>query len=77
MEVVIFVTGRPPSPGWAPRFENMASLARDVYSVICDSRMWRPHDIGRDGWVWGEQETLKMVTSCEEVREEALTEMSF
>ena len=20
--------------------------------------MWCPHDIGRDSWVWGEQETL-------------------
>ena len=32
--------------------------ARDVFSVVRDSRMWCPHDIGRDSWVWEEQETL-------------------
>ena len=26
--------------------------------VVRQSRMWCPHDIGRDSWVWGEQETL-------------------
>ena len=38
LEVVIVVAGRPPSAGWTPRFENMASQARDVYSVVRDSR---------------------------------------
>ena len=31
---------------------------RHAFSVVRDSRMWCPHDIGRDSWVWGEQETL-------------------
>ena len=25
--------------------------------------MWCPHDIGRDSWVWGEQETLWSMNS--------------
>ena len=33
--------------------------------------MWCPHDIGRDSWVWGEQETLWMMNSPHEVGEEA------
>ena len=49
---------------------------RDVFSVVRDSRMWCPHDIGRDSWVWGEQETLYTVDSPHEVGEEALTERS-
>ena len=32
--------------------------ARNVFSVVRDSRMKCPHGIGRDSWVWGEQETL-------------------
>ena len=76
MEVVIFVAGRPPSPGWAPRFEKLAWLARDMYSVVRDSRMWCPHDIGRDSWVWGEQETLYNIISPHEVGEEAVTDVS-
>ena len=36
----------------------LAPLARDVFPVVRDSRMWCPHDIGRDSWVWGEQEPL-------------------
>ena len=31
--------------------------------VVRDSRMWCPHDIGRDSWVWGEQGTLEMINS--------------
>ena len=34
------------------------SLARNVFLVVRHSRMKCPHDIGRDSWVWGEQETL-------------------
>ena len=37
--------------------------ARYVCSVVLDSRMWCPHDIGRDSWVWGEQGTLEMMNS--------------
>ena len=32
--------------------------ACDVFSVVRHSRMWCPHDVGRDSWVWGEQEAL-------------------
>ena len=42
--------------------------------VVRESRMWCPHDIGRDSWVWGEQETLYMMISPHEVGEEALAE---
>ena len=35
-----------------------------------------PHNIGRDSWVWGEQETLSKTNSPHEVGEEALTERS-
>ena len=41
-------------------------------SVVRHSRMWCPHDIGRDSWVWGEQETLYTIHSPHEVGEEAL-----
>ena len=44
-----------------------------MFSVVRDSRMWCPHDIGRDSWVWGEQETLYTMHSPHEVGEEALT----
>ena len=43
--------------------------------VVRDSRMWCPHDIGRDSWVWGEQETLCNILSPHEVGEEALTDV--
>ena len=36
---------------------------RYVFSVVRDSRMWCPHGIGRDSWVWGEQGTLEMMNS--------------
>ena len=48
--------------------------AHDVCSVGRGSRMWCPHDIGRDSWVWGEQGTLEMMGSPHEVGDEALTE---
>ena len=48
----------------------------DVCSVVRSSRMWSPHDIVRDSWVWGEQEALEMMSSPHEVGDEALTERS-
>ena len=48
------------------------SSASCVFSVVRDSRMWCPHDIGRDSWVWGEQGTLEMMSSPHEVGDEAL-----
>ena len=53
-----------------------AYLARYVCSVVRDSRMWCPHDIGRDSWVWGEQEALKMMNSPHELGDEAPIERS-
>ena len=50
--------------------------ARHACSVVRDSRMWCPHDIGRDSWVWGEQETLWFMNSPHEVGDEALTKRS-
>ena len=47
---------------------------RYVFSAVRDSRMWCPHDIGRDSWVWGEQGTLEMMSSPHEVGDEALIE---
>ena len=44
--------------------------------VVRDSRMWCPHDIGRDSWVWGEQGALYTIHSPHEVGEEALTDVS-
>jgi len=35
-----------------------------------------PHDIGRDSWVWGKQETLSKMDSPHEVGEEALSKRS-
>ena len=37
--------------------------------------MWCPHGIGRDSWVWGEQETLCSMNSPHEVGEEARRRM--
>ena len=56
--------------------ENASTLARDVFSVVRRSRMWCPHDIGRDSWVWAEQDTLEMMNSPHEVGDEPLTEGS-
>ena len=47
---------------------------RDVFSIVRDSRMWCPHGIGRDSWVWGEQGTLEMMSSPHELGDEALIE---
>ena len=47
---------------------------RYVFSVVRDSRMWCPDDIGRDSWVWGEQRTLEMMSSPHELGDEALIE---
>ena len=47
-----------------------------MFPVVRDSRMWCPHDIGRDSWVWGEQETLYTLNSPHEVGEEALSKRS-
>ena len=47
---------------------------RYVFSIVRDSRMWCPHDIGRDSWVWGEQEALKMMNSPHELGDEVLIE---
>ena len=53
-------------------FANMCSLfsagsghylARYVLSAVCDSRMWCPHNIGRDSWVWEEQLNLEIMIS--------------
>ena len=44
-----------------------------LLSVVRHSRMWCPHDIGRDSWVWGEQKTLWTINSPHEVGEEALS----
>ena len=41
--------------------------------VVRHSRMWCPHDIGRDSWVWGEQETLWSINSPHKVGDEAFT----
>ena len=46
----------------------------DEFSVVRRSRMGCPHNIGRDSWVWGEQETLWKMNSPHEVGEEPLTE---
>ena len=51
-------------------------LSRDVFSVVRHSRMWCPHDIGRDSWVWGEQEALYNIISPHKVGEEAVTDVS-
>ena len=45
-----------------------------MISVVRASRKKRPPNIGRDSWVWGEQETLGKTDSPHEVGEEALTE---
>ena len=36
--------------------------------------VWSPHAIGRESWVWEEQEALWMVDSPHKVGEEALAE---
>ena len=46
-------------------------LGRHVFSAVRHFRMWCPHDIGRDSWVWGEQGTLEMMSSPHELGDEA------
>ena len=47
-----------------------------MFSVVRRSRMKCPHNIGRDSWVWGEQESLGKINSPHEVGEEPFTERS-
>ena len=63
--------GRSP-PTWT--LNPKPKTARAVFSIVRDSRMWCPDDIGRDSWVWGEQGTLRSINSPHEVGEEALSE---
>ena len=51
-------------------------LGRYVFSIVRRSSMKCPHNIGRDSWVWGEQETLGKTNSPNEVGEEPFTERS-
>ena len=37
---------------------SLLAVVRIVFAIVRRSRMKCPHDIGRDSWVWGEQETL-------------------
>ena len=48
----------------------------DVFSIVRHSRMWCPHDIGRDSRGWGEQEAFWTINSPHEVGEEPLAERS-
>ena len=48
----------PSGSSWLPLAPPVYILAHSVFSVVRHSRMWCLHDIGRDSWVWGEQETL-------------------
>ena len=47
-----------------------------MFPIVRESRMRCPHDIGRDSWVWGEQEALEMLNSPHEVGEEAVSKRS-
>ena len=51
--------------------DDSLQLVMYVFAVVRDSRMWCPHDIGRDSWVWGEQGALGIMSSPHEVGEEA------
>ena len=53
--------------------DDSLQLVMYVFAVVRDSRMWCPHDIGRDSWVWGEQETLLIMNSPREVGDDALS----
>ena len=55
--------------------DDSLQLVMYVFAVVRDSRMWCPHDIGRDSGVWGEQATLWSLNSPHEVGEEPLAEM--
>ena len=54
--------------------QTLSSLSYFECWVVRHSRMWCPHNIGRDSWVWEEQETLWTMNSLHKVGEEALTE---
>ena len=47
---------------------------RDYSGRPSSMYMWSPHDIGRESWVWEEQEALQIVQSPHKVGEEALAE---
>ena len=49
-------------------------VARGVFPIVRESRMWCRHDIGRDSWVWGEQGTLEMMNSPHELGDETFIE---
>ena len=50
------------------------ALERDCSGRPSSMHMWSPHDIGRESWVWEEQEALWIEDSPHKVGEEALTE---
>ena len=60
------------SPGFS---QALRGSPGNLFSAVRDSRMWCLHDIGRDSWVWGEQETLYNIISPHEVGEEAVTDV--
>ena len=62
--------------GWVVYVTTARLVRATVFGrrMLVDSRMWCPHDIGRDSWVWGEQGTLRSINSPPEWGEEALTE---
>ena len=61
------------SPGFS---QALLGSPGNLLTAVRDSRMWYPHDIGRDSWVWGEQEALYNFISPHEVGEEAVTDVS-
>ena len=48
------------SPGFS---QALLGSPGNVFTAVRDSRMWYPHDTGRDSWVWGEQEALCTMNS--------------
>ena len=60
-----------PGPSWV-----FLGSPESLFSAVRDSRMWCPHDIGRDNWVWGEQDALYNIISPHKVGEEAVTDVS-
>ena len=49
-------------------------LQHDCIGRPSSTYVWSPHDIGRESWVWEEQEALWSVDSPHKVGEEALAE---
>ena len=43
------------SPGFS---QALLGYPGNLLTVVRESRMWCPRNIGRDSWVWGELETL-------------------